>query len=96
VGQISSERHRAKANDTVSSGSQGQLSHGKTVWQRPFAFSPDRTLSPLTWESGIHVIYVILLNLSEIQVNINGYAICPDCGAYFNCGPGGAASQSHA
>jgi hypothetical protein len=27
-------------------------------------------------------IYVILLNLFKIQVNINGYAICPDCGAH--------------
>ena len=41
-------------------------------------------------------IYVIPLNLSKIQVNINGYSICPDCGACFNCGPGRAASQLHA
>jgi len=44
---------RKLGNDTVISGRQGQLSHGKIVWQRLFAFSPDRTLSPLTWESGI-------------------------------------------
>jgi len=41
-------------------------------------------------------IYVILLNLSEIQVNINGYAICPDCGACLNRGSGGAASKLYA
>jgi hypothetical protein len=38
-------------------------------------------------------IYVILLNLSEIQVNINGYAMHPDCGARFNCGPDGAGTK---
>ena len=46
------------------------------------------------------LIYVILLNINvllavQIQVNINNYAICPDCGAHFNCEPGGAASKCH-
>jgi len=50
-------------------------------------------------------IYVILLNLnvllavrnsSQYSINtINSYAICPDRGARFNCGPGRAASKYH-
>jgi hypothetical protein len=47
-----------KGDDTVISGSQGQLSHGKTVWQRPFAFSPDRTLSPLVGDANLSSSYL--------------------------------------
>ena len=69
----------------VISGSQGQLSHGKTVWQRLFMFSPDRTLSPLTWESGtflemamfIVVYFICVPDGCQHQLNLDS---CPNYG----------------